>query len=131
MPVSNNQLTLSILSDTVAICRLSKNATVPDWVWRGEFFSITRTTDELSIVCHQVSIPEDVRCEKDWRCLKVEGTLDFSLTGILAALAAPLAEAEISIFAISTFDTDYLLVKAHHLENAIKVLSAAGHLFHF
>lgn len=128
MPVSNDQLTLSILPDTLAICRLRKNATIPDWAVSGEFFSITKTADELSIVCHQGSVPENVRCEKDWRCLKVEGTLDFSLTGILAALAAPLAEAGISIFAVSTFDTDYLLVKEHQLENAIQVLSAAGHL---
>lgn len=131
MPVFNSKLTLSILPDTVAICRLSQNANVPDWALTGEFFSITKTADELSLVCNQVSIPEDVPCERDWRCLKVEGTLDFSLTGILAALAAPLAEAKISIFAISTFDTDYLLVKENHLKNAIKVLSAAGHLFNF
>ena len=128
MPVSNNQLTLSILPDTLAICRLSQNATVPDWALTGAFFSMTRTTDELSIVCNQISVPEDVQCERDWRGLKIEGTLDFSLTGILASLAAPLAEAGISVFAVSTFETDYLLVKASHLENTIKALSAAGHL---
>jgi uncharacterized protein len=128
MPVSDNKLTLSILPDTVAICRLSKNATVPDWALSGEFFSITRTMDELSIVCNQDRVPEATKCERDWRGLKVVGTLDFSLTGILAALVAPLADAGISIFAVSTFDTDYLLVKESQLQNAIKVLSAAGHL---
>ncbi len=128
MPVSNNKLTLSILPDTYAICRLSKNAAVPAWAFSGEFFSITRTTEELSIVCKQADISKATKCEKDWRCLKVEGTLDFSLTGILVSLAAPLADARISIFAVSTFDTDYLLVKENHLENAVKVLSADGHL---
>jgi uncharacterized protein len=121
------QLTLAILPQTFAVCRLSKGSPVPEWVWRGEFFSLTRTASELSIVCQQTHVPQGVQCETDWRCLQVEGTLDFSLTGILASLTAPLAEAEISIFAVSTFDTDYLLVKEKQLQDAIKALSAAGH----
>jgi hypothetical protein len=128
MPVSNHKLTLFILPDLYAICRFGKNASVPDWALQGEFFSITRTADELSIVCNQRNIPEATRCEADWRCLKIAGTLDFSLTGVLASLAAPLADAGISIFAVSTFDTDYLLVKEHAVEATIQVLSAAGHL---
>jgi hypothetical protein len=127
MPVSTKQLTLSVLPETFAVCRFSLDEPVPDWAFWGEFFSITRTSDELSIVCNQADIPEGTKCEKDWRCLKVEGTLDFALTGILASLAAPLANAEISIFAIATFDTDYLLVKETNLHKAIDVLSTAGH----
>ena len=123
----DHQLTLAVLGDTLAICRLPNDAPLPDWALRGEFFAITRTPDELSIVCRQSLVPESVKCESDWRGLKVVGTLDFSLTGILASLAVPLAEANISIFAISTYDTDYLLVKETNLENAIAVLTAAGH----
>jgi uncharacterized protein len=128
MPVANHQLRLSILPGLYAICRFSKNAPLPDWALQGEFVSITRTADELSIVCNQTNIPDTTKGEKDWRCLKIAGTLDFSLTGILASLATPLAEAGISIFAISTFDTDYLLIKENTLEAAIQVLTAAGHL---
>ena len=119
-------LTLSVLPDPLAICRLPADAPIPDWA-RGEFVSITRTRDELSIVCAQENVPHGTECERDWRALRVVGQLDFALTGVLVALAAPLAEAGISIFAISTFDTDYVLVKTCDLENAIRVLREAGH----
>jgi uncharacterized protein len=127
MALNEKLLKLSILPETFAICRFDLMEQVPDWAFWGEFFSVTRTSHELSIVCSQADVPEAISCERDWRCFRVEGTLDFSLTGILASLAAPLAEAKISIFVISTFDTDYLLVKAGHLQSAIDVLSAAGH----
>ena len=78
-------------------------------------------------MCKQSDVPEGVKCEKGWRCLKVEGPLDFGLTGILASLAQPLAEAKISIFAISTFDTDYILVKDENFKAAVLALSSAGH----
>ena len=120
-------LTLSVLPDSFAICRLDADAPIPPWASARDVFSITRTHDELSIVCQQRVAPADVRCERDWRALRVDGTLDFALTGILASLASPLADAGISIFAISTFDTDYLLVKATTLPRAVQVLSAAGH----
>ncbi len=119
-------LNLSILPDVFAICRLDADAPIPPWVTTRDFVSITRTRGELSIVCAQNDVPTGVRCERDWRALKVDGTLDFALTGILASLAAPLADAGISIFAISTFDTDYLLVKDANLPRAVQVLSAAG-----
>ena len=120
-------LALSILPGIFAVCRLAAHSPIPDWARAGNLFSITRTPDELSILCSQSQIPSKVKCEKGWRCLKVEGPLDLSLTGILASLSAPLAEAGISIFAISTFDTDYLLIKANDLQNAIQVLRQAGH----
>jgi len=116
----------SVLPDVLAVCRLDASAPIPGWV-RGDFVSITRTRDELSIVCAQANVPADVRCERDWRALKVEGQLDFALTGILVSIATPLANAGISIFAISTFDTDYVLVKADVLDKAIQVLQKAGH----
>lgn len=125
--MSQFQLTLVVLPDTFAVCRLTPDAGLPDWAFTGAFTSVTRTADELSIVCPQTDVPADVKCENDWRCLQIAGTLDFSLIGIMASLTVVLAEAGISIFVISTFDTDYLLVKAGKLENAIEVLSAAGH----
>jgi hypothetical protein len=93
----------------------------------GDFFSVTRTKEELSLVCPQEMVPEGTHCEKDFRSIKVEGPLDFSLTGILSSLTIPLAQAGISVLAISTFDTDYLLLKEQYLQRASEVLSKAGH----
>lgn len=124
MNYENPKLSLLIMPDKLAICRLEKNAPIPSWVTNDSFFSITKTADELSIVCPENNVPDDIQSEKNWRALKIIGPLDFSLTGVLASLANPLAEAKISIFAISTFDTDYILVKNEKLEEAIKVLSA-------
>lgn len=94
----------------------------------GSFFSITRTADELSVVCRQDAVPEGVVCQRGWRCLRVAGTIPLSVVGVLASLAAPLAEAGISAFAVSTFDTDYLLVKDKDLKAALESLRAAGQL---
>ncbi|XGV98281.1 MAG: ACT domain-containing protein [Leptolyngbya sp. BL-A-14] len=127
--MSQVNLTLSVLQELFAVCRFEPQSSIPVWSLQG-FFSITRTADELSIVCPQSSVPLDARMnrfEGDWRCLKVEGPLDFALTGILVAIAAPLAIADISIFAISTYETDYVLVKQGDLDETIRVLSQAGH----
>lgn len=121
------KLTLSVLPDTFAICRLARDAPVPDWSLEGSFISITRTGDELSIVCPEANIPRQIKCDSGWRCLKVKGPLEFSATGILASLATPLADAKVSIFALSTFDTDYLMVKESLLETALRVLSQEGY----
>lgn len=123
----SHRLTLLTTSDRVAVCRLPPAAAIPDWALAHAFCSITRTPDELSIVCPQEAVPAGVRCESDWRCLRVAGTMDFSLVGIVASLVAPLADAGISVFVLSTFDTDYLLVKEPNLEQAIAVLRRAGH----
>jgi hypothetical protein len=120
-------LALSILPETLAICRLSPDAPMPDWALAANFFSITRTADELSIVCPQANVPSEIQCDRDWRCLKVEGPLDLSLIGILASLTVPLARAEVGIFAVSTYDTDYVLVKERRLEEMVLVLSQEGH----
>jgi hypothetical protein len=95
----------------------------------GDFFSVTRTKEELSLVCLQKIVPEETRCEKDFRSIKVEGPLDFALVGVLASLTKALAQEEISILAISTFDTDYLLVKEAQVDRAVQKLSQAGHRF--
>jgi uncharacterized protein len=125
--VDHPALPLSLLPETLAVCRLAADAPVPAWAWTGEPASVTRTREELSIVCRAGAVPEGVDAEQGWRCLKVEGPLDFALTGILAALASPLAAAGVALFALSTFDTDYLLVKAETLDRAVEALRAAGH----
>lgn len=119
-------LTLTTLPTPLAVCRRSPNEPIPAWALLGDFFSITRTADELSIVCPQARVPAHAQAERGWRALKVAGPLDFALTGILAGLAGALAQAGISIFAISTYDTDYVLVKEEALEPACAALRAAG-----
>jgi hypothetical protein len=117
-------LTLFVMSIQLAVARLDARDDIPFWGTEGrEFFSVTRTRDELSIVCEESKIPGDVKAERGWRCLKVEGPLDFGLTGVLSSLAQPLAEAKISIFAISTFDTDYIMLKKENLPKAVAILS--------
>jgi len=121
------RLELSVLPQRFAVCRFDADDVIPDWLMEGDFWSVTRTDEELSFVVPEASVPTTWESERGWRCLKVLGPLDFSLTGILVSLASPLAEAGISIFAISTYDTDYLLVRDHDLEETRKVLSDAGH----
>jgi len=119
-------LTLSVLPERLGICRLAPDEAFPRWVTASSFFSVTRTLDELSVVCAEPVIPEGITSEKGWRCLKVHGPLDFSLTGILSSLLHPLAKANISVFALSTYDTDYVLVKELDLERAKAVLLEEG-----
>jgi hypothetical protein len=120
-------LTLTLLNDTFAVCRLDAGAVVPDWAWTGEVACVTRTRDELSLVCRQDLVPGEVRREAGWRCLKVKGPLDFSLTGVFARIAQPLADAGISLFAVMTYDTDYVMVKHDRLRDAAAALMQAGH----
>lgn len=117
---------LSLLTDELAVCRLPKDAAFPEWIAPGKLAAIVRTEDELSIVCLQEFVPDSIKREAGWRCLKVQGPLDFSQVGILASIALPLAESGISIFAISTYDTDYILLKETKLELALHVLTQAG-----
>lgn len=120
-------MNLTALPDRLGICRLDPDAALPDWLSRSAFFSVTRTPEELSVITAASALPEGLTCSRGWRCFRVEGPLDFSLTGVLASLAAPLAEAGISIFAVSTHDTDYVLVREAQFEEAARVLAAAGH----
>lgn len=120
-------LTLSLLPDDFAVCRLAPETAVPAWALQGPVGSVTRTPDELSVVCAQADVPPGVHHEPGWRCLRAHGPFAFELTGILAALTAPLASAHVPLFALSTFDTDYLLVKAPDLGRAIVALAGAGH----
>jgi hypothetical protein len=117
-------LTLSILPDRLAVARLDPAQGIPDWIdWTDPLVSATRTAEELAILCCESRVPEGVRAERGWRAFKVQGPLDFSLFGILARIAVPLAQARVSIFAISTYDTDYVLVRADDLDRAAEVLS--------
>jgi hypothetical protein len=118
---------LLLLEDRFAVCQLALDAPGPAWATAGAFSSITRTHDELSVVCAEEAVPKEVTCERGWRCLRVAGTIEFSVVGVLTALALPLSEAGVSIFAVSTFDTDYLLVKDKDLPAALDALRHAGH----
>ena len=120
-------LRLSVLDDRFAVCRLEPGSEVPGWATEAGFFSITRTPDELSVVCPEPFVPAGTVCERGWRALGIEGPLDFSLVGILSAITEPLAEAGISFFAVSTYDTDYVLVREDTLEHGISTLHQAGH----
>ncbi len=120
-------LTLTLLPDTFAVCRLAADAPLPDWAAAGLFYAVTRTREELSLVCRQEQVPDGVTCQPGWRCWQVAGPLDFGLTGVLASLATPLAEAGVPIFALSTFDTDYLLVPDASLDAAQAALRNSGH----
>ncbi|KKT16254.1 MAG: hypothetical protein A2654_02565 [Candidatus Nealsonbacteria bacterium RIFCSPHIGHO2_01_FULL_43_31] len=114
---------LSILSEKLGICRFAEKGPIPEWAQDINFCSITRTKTELSIVCPQEEIPGGVLAERDWRAFKLEGDLGLESVGVIAALAQPLAEAGISIFNVSTYETNYVLVEDKNLEKAVKVLS--------
>ena len=124
----SRSLTLEILPGTFAVCRLPGTADAPEWA-SGRFVSITRTDAELSVVCAEGAVPPQVRAEGGWRCLGVRGPLGFGLTGVLASLASPLAGSGVSIFVISTYDTDYLMVQGRDLDRARDALERAGHTF--
>ena len=118
---------LLLWSETFSICRLERNAPIPEWALAGGFSSITRTAEELSVVCPQNRVPPGIQKQDGWKALQVEGPLDFSLTGVLASLTEPLAKEGISVFAVSTYDTDYLLVKEKQIEGAIQALRGEGY----
>jgi hypothetical protein len=123
------KLFLKILDDTLTVHRFPGASPVPSEALRSRFYSISRTADELSVVCDSTISLNSDRCEPGWGVIQVAGPLDFSLTGILAAITMPLAEAGITVFAVSTFDTDYILVKKEALKRAQEVLEKAGCLF--
>jgi len=118
---------LYVLDELYAIARLDPDAALPDWARSGHFWSITRSDKELSLVCREEDVPGDTSAERGWCALEVAGPLDFSLTGIVSSLVAPLAEAEIPLFVVSTFETDYVLVREPDLHRSVEALSSAGH----
>src|SRR5918997_2153919 len=123
----DDSLRLSVLDERLAVCRLDPRSEVPTWITEASFFSVTQTTDELSVVCPEEHVPSGVRCERGWRALKLEGPFDFGLVGILASVAVPLAESEVCILAIATYETDYVLVEGSQLSLATQALRQRGH----
>ena len=121
------KLSLSLLPDKYAVCQFHPDKHIPYWALLGNFVSLTRTPEELSIVCQQDNVPDDTEAERGWRCVQVQGAFDFSIAGVNASLAIPLANADISVLAIATYATDYLLVKEENVERALQVLEQAGH----
>jgi hypothetical protein len=115
------------VSGSFAICRLPADSSIPDWVGQGVFNSVTRTSEELSIVCLMDQVPQRYRPEVPWFCLKLEGPFPFSEVGVLASFIGPLAEHQIPVFAVATYDTDYVLIQENYREKATSVLRDAGH----
>ncbi len=118
---------MRVLPGELAVCRLDPSAGLPAWAMHGPFTAFTRTADELSVICPQECVPAGVLREPGWRALKVAGPLGFTMVGVLAGIAGALAGAQISLFAVSTFDTDYILVKQADLPGALQALRAAGY----
>jgi hypothetical protein len=119
-------LELQLLPDRLAVCRLDTRDESPLRA-RSGVFSVTRTVDELSVICPEEDAPDGAEVSGGWRALKVRGPLDHTLTGVLASIAAPLAEAQVALFPLATFDTDYVLVQEGDVDRATGALEAAGH----
>ena len=124
-------LELVVLQRNYGICKFGAKALVPAWVDGGDFWSVSRTPEELSIVCEERLIPAGVHSEGGFSCLKVIGPFEFSVVGVIASLTTVLAASGISLFVISTFDTDYLLVREVSLPDAIDALRESGHVVQF
>jgi len=121
-------LQLSLWPDLYAVCRLEPDHAIPHWALSGPFISVTRTDDELSIIVRESDVPMDVNHEGGWRAFKLQGPFEFSLVGILASVLDPLRDAGVGIFAISTFDTDFVLVQHDNVDAAVHALTEAGHI---
>jgi uncharacterized protein len=126
-PIQRHHLKFRRLGEAYAILRLEPDAAIPDWAIHGEFNSISRTADELSIVCPASNLPPSIQAEQRWMCLKLEGPFPFSMTGILLSFIQPLSDNAIPIFAVSTYDTDYVLIQEEFSEKALAILRQAGH----
>ena len=123
------KLVLSVISENFTIHKLSPDASTPEEILKSNYYSISKTENELSLVCSEVIEVQSLQSSKGWKCIKVAGQLDFNLTGILAGISDILAKENISIFAISTFDTDYILVRTQDLSSARTTLRQAGYKF--
>lgn len=121
---------IDVLSEPLAICRLDAHAAIPAWALRGPFFSVSRTSDELSIICAMSDVPDGVQASVGWNALRLRGPFDVTVVGILLSVAEPLAAAGVSIMPVATYDTDYVLVRREQLERAVTALEQAGHQVH-
>jgi len=120
---------LRTLPDSYAVVRLEPGSDLPDWVDKGPFRSVTRTEHEVSVVCRDHDVPEGESVDRGWTLLETMGPFDFSLTGAISSLVEPLAAAEVPIFVLSTFESDYVLVRSSDLARAVDALEDAGHVF--
>jgi hypothetical protein len=125
--MNQRQLQLSLLKDKYGICTLPNTAPIPGWAAAQSLASITRTEKELTIVCRREIIPSQYQSDLNWRCFKIDGSFDLNQVGVISSISSPLAEAGISIYVISTYDTDYFFIQEHNLEQTISVLSGSGH----
>ena len=126
---ASENLVLSVLIETFTVHKLSPDALIPEEISKSNYYYASKTENELSLVCSEVTEVESLKSSKGWKCIKVKGPLDFNLTGILAGISDILAQANISIFVISTFDTDYILVRTQDLSSARTALRLAGYKF--
>jgi hypothetical protein len=124
--MSRSKLTVSILPEHLAICCLDPGASVPAWAEKGTFVSITRTRGELTVICPEECIAPEIEASHDWRAFQLEGPFDLNLVGLLVSVAAPLAQAGVSILPVGTYDTDYVLVRQTQLEAAVRALRFIG-----
>ena len=131
MPEARRPLEIIVLGGRFGVCRFGPDKLLPSWIDGGEFWSVSRTVDELSIVCEERLIPAGVESETGYACLKLLGPFDFSEIGIVAGVTQALAAREISVFVISTFDTDYLMAREEMLPDVIDALREAGYTVHF
>lgn len=123
-----HHLSLIVLVAPVALVRLNAQDAIPEWTAHARaFLSVTRTPLELSIVADEVAVPLHVEAARGYRALRIEGPLPFEMVGVLAAVAGPLAAAGVPLFAIATFDTDYVLVREDLLARVVRILTTAGH----
>jgi hypothetical protein len=122
-----HKLKLRKISEQFAVCRLALDAPLPSWATSGEIWSVTRTPTELSVVCTQNGLPQNLAAERNWVALQIVGPIPFGMVGVLSSLTVPLADAGVSIFALSTFETDFVLVRDESFEVACRVLLQAGH----
>ncbi len=120
-------LRLSVLEHRLAVCRLDAGSAVPDWAPAAPFSSVTRTAEELSVVCPEERVPAGAICERGWRVFKLEGPFELGMIGLLASVATPLAESEVSVLAIATYDTDHVLIRESQLDLAKEALRERGH----
>lgn len=120
---------LHVLEETLAVVRMQPSDPIPDWVWRGRFASVTRTHDELSIFCEESVVPDAIDGTGGWRAIRVAGQIAMEISGVISGLTLPLAAKQISLFSISTHDTDYLVIREDRLDDAMDILSRSGHQF--
>ncbi|HLJ85478.1 MAG TPA: ACT domain-containing protein [Candidatus Angelobacter sp.] len=126
-PANRHLLKYSIFPGAFAVCRLPSDAPIPEWSLTGAFQHATRTPEELSVICPMEHVPDGMKADGPWMCLKLAGPFAFLQTGVLASFLDPLAQAWVPIFAVSTYDTDYVFIKEEFYGIAFEALRGAGH----